>query len=388
MTVLRSLLTLALLLGSLLATGCGDALGPLSDPETDRADSGDAGDQGSEDLDGSYPDEPDLASPPDPVLFSGSPAGIEAAGLLSPGASLADYHVLPYDVSYPLFSDHALKSRWILLPRGAGAMIRSGDGPWAFPVGTVLVKSFGYEVETAEGSTALHLIETRALVLTQRGWTPHILLWGEDGQADEITRGARVRVVAATAPGVPEDFEYGVPSAADCSSCHATTGALLPLGIHEGQLGGLAVDGAPSTSSRWGDEGLLEGPGLADPAAAFPRPDDPGASVSSLARAYLDVNCGHCHNSRSPMGNRLRLDRGQALGRSLGICLESSQGGDTHPWVIEPGAPERSELLRRTQADAGDQRMPPAVAGSLRSPEGEALLTAWIRSLEGSCEER
>ncbi|MBT8472435.1 MAG: hypothetical protein KJN99_07510 [Marinicaulis sp.] len=54
--------------------------------------------------------------------------------------------VLPYDLATPLFSDYALKLRTLWTPDGK-TVSYDPDGPFDFPVGTVVTKTFYYPRE-------------------------------------------------------------------------------------------------------------------------------------------------------------------------------------------------------------------------------------------------
>jgi hypothetical protein len=86
--------------------------------------------------------------------------------------------VTPYDLNTPLFSDYSDKFRFVWMPPGTSARY-ADDGPFEFPVGTVLAKTFAFPiaVRSAGGqSTDGHaqamdrLIETRLLVHAKTGW--------------------------------------------------------------------------------------------------------------------------------------------------------------------------------------------------------------------------
>jgi hypothetical protein len=51
--------------------------------------------------------------------------------------------VVPYEVRSELWADNAFKRRFIQLPPGSRASATSGED-WEFPVGTVVVKNFGF----------------------------------------------------------------------------------------------------------------------------------------------------------------------------------------------------------------------------------------------------
>lgn len=59
------------------------------------------------------------------------------------GRLVANTDVVPYDLNTPLFSDYAHKFRTVWLPKGTTAKY-DADGPFDFPVGTVLTKTFFY----------------------------------------------------------------------------------------------------------------------------------------------------------------------------------------------------------------------------------------------------
>lgn len=65
--------------------------------------------------------------------------------------------VVPYDINTPLFSDYALKLRAVWLPPGS----RAGYDPereLAFPVGTILVKTFHYATADGFGPAARRVV--------------------------------------------------------------------------------------------------------------------------------------------------------------------------------------------------------------------------------------
>src|SRR5690606_12303192 len=76
-----------------------------------------------------------------------------------PAALLSDYHffrdaaarapnerVTPYDLNTALYSDGALKFRYVYIPPGAEARYNS-EGVFEFPVGTVLIKTFAFAAD-------------------------------------------------------------------------------------------------------------------------------------------------------------------------------------------------------------------------------------------------
>lgn len=110
---------------------------------------------------------PKPSSPPPPLL---SQTGAFASlAKLEPAPSL-----IPYTVNSPLWSDAALKTRWMALPNdgapyGADERVSfAASGEWAFPLGTVFVKHFDLAIDEADPSKKKRL-ETRFLVRDTKG---------------------------------------------------------------------------------------------------------------------------------------------------------------------------------------------------------------------------
>ena len=109
------------------------------------------------------------------------PATLSQTGAFSNLADLTPTQgLLPYSVNAPLFSDNALKRRWIAVPNNgshntSGEKITIGpDGTWQFPAGSVVVKHF--ELPTNENdANAISRLETRFLVHTADGGN----VWGD-----------------------------------------------------------------------------------------------------------------------------------------------------------------------------------------------------------------
>lgn len=321
--------------------------------------------------------------------------------------------VLPYDLNTPLFSDYAQKLRTVWMPAGRAARYRE-TGDWEFPVGTVLTKTFYYPVagtgevraETAEplfDGTALalagvRLIETRLLVKQAGGWEAYPYVWNE-GQTEATLRrvGDLVPLRLAAAGSASRAFTYVVPDANQCAGCHRPdhgSRELRPLGPKTRHLNsvGAGRPAAPAAGDQlaaWTEAGYLEG---APPAADAPRlaawddPDD--ASVEERARAYLDVNCGHCHNpSGAADTSGLFLDIDTTDARRLGRCkppIAAGSGSGNRRYSIVPGDPDASILVYRMETGDPAEAMP-ELGRALVHREGVALIREWIAGMRGEC---
>ena len=69
--------------------------------------------------------------------------------------------VIPYDLNTPLFSDYALKLRTVWMPDGTSAAYRE-DRELQFPVGTILSKTFHYEIAAGSGDNVFRKTDREA----------------------------------------------------------------------------------------------------------------------------------------------------------------------------------------------------------------------------------
>ncbi len=105
-------------------------------------------------------------------------------------------------------------------------------------------------------------------------------------------------------------------------------------------------------------------------------------------RAYLDSNCGHCHNPNGPADtSALDLSHANQSPESLGVCkppIAAGRGSGGHLYGIVPGDPDASILIHRLTSTELRSRMP-EVGRSLEHTEGVHLVRSWVASMSGEC---
>lgn len=310
---------------------------------------------------------------------------------------------VPYDLNSALFSDYAHKLRAIRVPEGE--RIRYGEEDFRFPVGTVIAKTFYYPraedglavrklMEQGEGDaldTRFHrLIETRLLINTQQGWIAAPYVWNE-AQSEAILELAGDSVVLDLIDDAHRTrFEYSIPDANQCAGCHAVDHhrqILAPIGVKARHLNKdyRYPSATENQLTHWTRLKMLSGsPARAPRNARW----DGEADLDARARAYLDVNCAHCHSDRAAANTSgLLLDSHQTERGALGICkipVASGRGSGNGVYDIVPGEPDQSILLYRMQSTEPDVAMP-ELGRALVHTEGVALIRAWIDSLNGEC---
>jgi uncharacterized repeat protein (TIGR03806 family) len=285
--------------------------------------------------------------------------------------------VRPYTLNTPLFSDYALKYRFAYIPNGAKANWQDA-GVLNFPVGSVLVKSFGYPADMRKPDENVRIIETRLLIHRASGWVALPYVWDADGKDATLKRsGQRTDISWTHLDGKPRTVSYAVPNVNQCKGCHDVGGVLTPIGPKGRNLN----DGAQLQS--WVSAGLLDRVPANAPAVA--RYDDVKAPLDARARAYLDINCGHCHNRAGPANTSgLWLNWEQPAGVNLGLGKRptaAGRGSGDREFAIAAGHPDDSYLVYRMESlDSGIAM--PEVGRNMVHDEGVALLSEWIKSLK------
>lgn len=273
--------------------------------------------------------------------------------------------VIPYDLNTPLFSDYAVKDRFVRIPDGTSAMW-SDDESFEFPVGSVLVKTFGYPGQR---------LETRVLVHGNTGWHGGSYVYGDSADdADLAIAGAQIQTSTNT---------YLVPNQNQCKACHAEHDDIVT------PVGPKARNVQPDHLQALVDAGALTG---APPRAMWPHAvnafDASTGSLDERARTWLDINCAYCHNpTGAARTSGLFLERAQTDLAKVGVCkapVATGRGSGGRLYDIVPGQPDASILVYRIESTQPEIRMP-ELGRNLVHAEGLALIREWIAAMPGAC---
>ncbi len=304
------------------------------------------------------------------------PASLSETGLFADIATLrATDGVLEYAVNAEAWADGAARRRWLALP-GASRMQFAAEGAFGFPVGTALVKHF--EITTSPG--VVQRLETRVLLRHESGWQGYSYRWNAGGD-DAVLAGAGGEDfdVTIVEPTGTRQQSWHVPARAECASCH-TTAAGHVLGVTAAQLQrSFAYPLRTANQLRtWSHIGLFT-TAIGAPAshAARTDPRDVAAPLDDRARAYLDVNCAHCHRpgGPTPVDLDLRFPVASASMNVLGVAVVTGVPAGSGVRV-SVGVHTASELWSRI-ARRDVFGMPP-LASSVVDSAGVDLIGAWI----------
>ncbi|MEL7217381.1 MAG: SO2930 family diheme c-type cytochrome [Pseudomonadota bacterium] len=273
--------------------------------------------------------------------------------------------LIPYQLNTPLYSDGADKLRFIYVPHGK-QITADGDGLLQFPVGTAIIKTFAF----GDGNQR-RLIETRVLLNRADGWLALPYRWNEE-QTD-----ARLALAGGRLPITRPDgteISYRIPNKNQCKTCHSKDGEVIPIGpklrnLSDKDLAELGVVERAETLLPMWSQRHADG------------------EIEPFARAYLDVNCAHCHQpggSASNSGLDLRWEQDDTLAIGIGKPpVAAGRGSGGHLVSIAPGKPDASILIHRMSSTETGVAMPELGKGTV-DEEGVAVLREWIERMPNS----
>lgn len=297
--------------------------------------------------------------------------------------------VVPYELNTPLFSDYAYKARFVKLPEGKAAKYSEADA-FEFPEGTVLIKSFYYPHDMTDLSKGRRIMETRLLIREADTWKALPYIWNE-AQTDATLEvaGGRHDVSWVNTDGKKVDLNYSVPNMNQCKGCHAKGNTMTPIGPKARNLNGdfAYADGSMNQLQKWQQLGILEGlPEKLTEIQKVPVWNDAATgSLHNRARAYLDINCAHCHTADGP-GNTsgLHLDYTETDKAKIGYHkapIAAGRGSGGLAVDIEPGDPEASIIWFRMNSNDPGIMMPELGRKQIHR-EGVVLIHEWITSMK------
>lgn len=313
---------------------------------------------------------PAVPQPQDAVIASEDmPRDLAAFGFFNDAANQVPAPgVVPYRLNTALWSDGAEKLRFVYVPAGKQAKATApgeNGGLLDLPVGSALIKTFAF---TENGKR--RLIETRLLLHRTEGWVALPYLWNaEQTQARLAIAGARVPVVTPAGTQI----SYRVPNKNQCKECHAIDGAVVPIGpkarnLSEEWLAGMVAD---KRLDR-----MPTGAGVLPLWEAHAT-----GAAAPAARAYLDVNCAHCHRPQASASNSgLDLRWEQTNPAALGVMkrpVAAGRGAGPHLFAVVPGKPDESIMTYRMNSAEPGVAMPELGKDTVDA-QGVALVRRWI----------
>lgn len=198
-----------------------------------------------------------------------------------------------YELATPLFTDYSYKLRSISLPKGA-KMSYNGSGLLSFPDSTIITKTFYYLNDERNPAAGRQLIETRLLIKKNGLWEMGNYLWNTaQDEAVLSLSGPTIPINWIDNSGTNRSVNYQVPIMLNCIQCHDNNGMTKPIGPKSRNLN--FVQNGVNSLEQFIAKGLLEGAPSISEIEALPEWSDASFTLTERARAYMDVNCAHCH---------------------------------------------------------------------------------------------
>jgi uncharacterized repeat protein (TIGR03806 family) len=344
-----------------------------------------------------------VEAPPAPADARKFPQKLSETGLFENTKDLKPARgLIPYSVNAELWSDGAMKERYLAIPGMGKIEYETVTYPqpapgsvagWRFPDNTVLVKTFFLELEPGNVKSRRRL-ETRLLhahlvpgseEVGDQVWSGYTYIWNDDQTDAELADSRGVdRTYTIKDPKGERKQTWHFPSRVECTMCHTVT-AKYALGLNTMQLNrdhdyGGVVSNQMATFEhlRLFDRKLPAAPEKLPKLADY---RDVKADLDARARAYLHANCSHCHRKWGGGNAEFQLLATLALKDTGTLNVRPGQGtlDLKDPRLLVPGEPDRS-LIHHRMTRLGLGRMP-HIASNVVDEAAVKLIGEWIEKM-------
>lgn len=279
--------------------------------------------------------------------------------------------VVPYEVQAEQWLGGARAQRFVAIPGDGQVSYHKRNNlargvlrdAFAFPADTVIARTISVPKPPRH-------IETQILHFNGEGWLPYNYVWNEEQTEAHLSDGQGADIEFSFDDGGGELVKrpWRLHSSTECMTCHMARPGYV-LGLHH------QYSDVGSQHADWVASGLLE---------KKPKPLHwlkQEGNLQRQARAYLHINCAHCHRRGGGGTAPFELRADQQLERNRLFETAPNQGafGMYDPKIIVPGDAGRSLLLYR-MASTGGAHMPKLGPRSV-DWQGLQLVRAWINEL-------
>jgi uncharacterized repeat protein (TIGR03806 family) len=297
------------------------------------------------------------------------------------------YGVIPYKPNSELFSDYALKNRFVWMPNGVKATFNGDGNVLELPIGSALIKNFYYE--NVQPNNTTKIIETRIMIRKSTGWIFANYIWNDEQSDALLTTQSTARDLSwKDANNVVHTLNYRTPEVDfECLRCHSTFNNQIinPLGIKPQNINYNFnyADGSKNQLNKLIEFGYLEN-NLPDQINSTVDFNDTSKSLDLRVRSYFDANCAHCHeNGGEASSHNLRFAFNETINPvKMGVTAHAAHYLEGYNNVtVTPGNVNLSILHYRINTENDLLYIMPPLIRTKRHTEAVQLIETWINSL-------
>ena len=296
------------------------------------------------------------------------------------------FGVTPFEPISALFSDYALKTRFIWMPNNVSASYVSDHEVLDFPTGTILIKNFFYENVQPNNDT--RIIETRLMIKKADKWDFANYIWNETQTEAFFDLSGGPTEVVWLQNGVERTVDYRIPAESQCFTCHKSFVDNTPIGLKPQNLNGNYpyTDGSKNQLVKFVEMGYLDAMPTTNISTVVDW-EDVSKTLDERVRSYFDINCAHCHSDVKHCDYRpMRFAFNESDDPvNLGVCVDPDTDIPPFTKIVNPGDLETSVLHFRFSTTDEQYRMP-LFGRTLVHEEALQLVEEWIYSLGNNCD--
>jgi len=269
-----------------------------------------------------------------------------------------------YEINSTLFTDYAKKQRLVRLPNCETMQYKGDDLLPEFPNNTLIAKTFYYNKNDQNPDEGKIIIETRILLKINGNWQVGNYIWNEAQTEATYTENGNVTPISyMNNDGETLNIDYEIPSKQDCFTCHNNNNSTFPIGMKLRSMNFTPSYTNQNQLAYLESIGIMEGVTSENISTLPDWTDDATYDILERGRAYIDVNCAHCHQPGGAVTN-FNLDfRFETPFDDTGIYAN------------------RGEIEARVQSTAPVYRMP-QLGRTIVHEEAVVMLLEYLEAIE------
>lgn len=287
--------------------------------------------------------------------------------------------VIEYSLINTMFNDYAHKKSFVYVPNPKRLEVDSA-GNFIFLTGSCLINCVYYLNDDRDEAKGKQLVETQLLVKEPNNWVARNYVWNANQTDAELNIvGDSKKIKWLDKNGGEREVDFMIAGKNQCKSCHNSDGELIPIGFSQSEIN------FNLRTENFSTIGLLSSTKIRQHVSW----KDTSVALDTRVRAYLNINCAHCHNEKGPgKVSGLFLNYENQNMEAYGICKSppsAGRGSCNLRYDIVPGKPGESIIVCRMAATDLETKMP-ELGRTTADNEGVSLIINWILQLKGDCE--